>query len=135
MHSAGNEAAWIIELALMIKLGRTAQIKSMGFTVATALRYVLKRRRGLVGAYIGTTVKDMLSPVENRTQAALQMITEHELPVTTAARMFQLDRRTITRMVKTARQDAEAAKARSRAFASSTVVSNLIYLPENPPAT
>lgn len=132
--SAGNEAASIIELALMLKLGRTARIKSMGFTETTALRYVLKRRRGLVGAYIGTTIIDMLMPTENRTRAALRLITEHGLPLTTAARIMKLDRRTLTRMVKDARQGAAAAMVRTEAFADSTEVNDLVYLPENPPA-
>lgn len=123
--SAGNEAASIIELALMLKLGRIAQIESAGFTRATALRYVLRRRRGLVGAYIGTTVTDMLLPTENRTQAALRLITKHELGVTTAARIMKLDRRTLTRMVKDARQSAALAMARTDAFSGSTKVSDL----------
>ncbi len=126
MQTAGNEAARIMDLALMLKLGRTAQIKSAGFTERSALLYVLKRRRGLVGAYIGTTVVDMLLPTENRTQAALRLITEHDLPVTTAARVMKLDRRTLTRMVKDARHVSETTKARAERFASSTEVHDLI---------
>lgn len=134
VRSAGNEAARIIELALMIKQGRIAPVKAMGYTETSALRYVLKRRRGLVGAYIGTTVIDMLMPTENRTRAALRLITEHDLPVTTAARLMKLDRRTLTRMVNDARQGAETVTVRTEAFSDSTEVSDLIYLPENPPA-
>ena len=148
LNSAANEAAQIIELALMLKQGRIAQIQSAGFTRASALRYVLKRRRGLVGAYIGTTVTDMLIPTDNRTQAALRLITEHEFHVTTAARIMKLDRRTLTRMVKSARQKAASVRARTETFSGSTEVRDLaprstqddnrvttsIYLPENPPA-
>jgi predicted DNA-binding protein (UPF0251 family) len=90
----------------------------------------------------------MLMPITSRTQAALRLITEHELHVTTAARLMKLDRRTLLRMVKNARQKAALAKARTETFSGSTEVRDLaprstkddnratasIYLPENPPA-
>jgi len=138
MQSADAEAAGIIEIALMVKLGRIEQLKSRGLTQAAALRQVMKRRRGLVGESIGTTVIEMLTPPENRTQAALRLITEHDLPVTAAARFMKLDRRSLTRLVKDARTRERLLRIQTADFANRTEVrdvgADLIFLPENPPA-
>lgn len=124
-----NEAARIIELALMLKLGRIAQVESMGFTKASALRYVSKRRRGLIGDFVGDSVRDLLFPTENRTQRALQLVIEHGFKVSGVARALGIDLRNLRKALPLARIRARKEDMRRASFARGTVVTDVADAP------
>ncbi|MHB8949832.1 MAG: hypothetical protein ACYC4S_12310 [Rhodoferax sp.] len=130
--SAANEAARIIDIALMIKLGRLAQLEALGFTEATALRYVMKRRRGLTGAYVGTTAIELLGSTQNKTQAALRLIIEHGFPATFSARAYQIDRRNLLKLLPEARKVAAAEVMRRRSFSQTPSTVNILSYPPAP---
>lgn len=127
---AAKEAAQVLEVALMIKQGRFAQLNAIGYTEMTALRYVMKRRRGLTGAYIGTTAIELLGSVANKTQAALRLIIEHGCPVMYSARVYQIDRRNLLKLLPQAREAAAVEAKRRSSFAEhAKVASDLSYPP------
>ena len=134
--SAGNDAAHVIQIALLIKLGREKELKSAGFTEAAALRYVLKRRRGLIGGFIGDSVRDLLSPTINRTQRALQLIIEHRFKVSIAARVLKIDLRNLRKALPLARIRARNEAERRNSFAQRTLIvdvaENLFICHETP---
>ena len=102
-EAAAAEAAQVLHVALMLKQGRIQALKEYGVTEAQALRFVMKRRRGLVGQYIGTTVLELLAPVDSKIRATLRLITEHQIPLTTAARVMGADRPSVLKMARKAR--------------------------------
>jgi hypothetical protein len=120
----------------MLKQGRTQALKEYGATEAQALRFVMKRRRGLVGQYIGTTVLEMLAPVDSKIRATLRLITEHQIPLTTAARVMGADRPSVLKMARKARVAAAGETARRELFARGTTVTDepSNYSPKVPPA-
>ncbi|MDO8450682.1 MAG: hypothetical protein Q7T10_17960 [Rhodoferax sp.] len=124
---AAGEAAFVIEVALAIRLGRIQRLRLLGFTEATALRFVMKRRRGLTGEYIGTTVSELLGTAENKTQAALRLVTEHGAPVALAARSTGVDRRNLQKVLPEARQLAQADADRKADFKARTVVTDFNF--------
>ncbi len=95
----------------------------MGFTEVSALRYVMKRRRGIVGALVGDDVRELVAPTENRTLAALRLIVEHGFKPSEVAGWLNLDSRNVRRLVPDARRRAEEEKARQAEFAKRTTVS------------
>ena len=126
---AADEAARVINIALLIKQNRIDQIVALGFTEASAQRYVMKRRRGLTGAYIGTTAIELLGSVENRTQAALRMVVEHGFPAAVAARVYQIDRRNLLKVLPEARKAAAVEAIRRCAFGQCTVTASDLSCP------
>ena len=107
-----NEAIFVLEVATAISLRRFGHLRLLGFTQTAALRFVLKRRRGLTGDYIGTAISELISACENKTQAALRLVIEHDLPVARAAELMKIDLRNLRRLVPAARQAAQLESAR-----------------------
>ena len=124
---AASEAAFVMEVALAIRLGRLQRLKLLGFTEATAIRFVMKRRRGLVGEYIGATVTETLGGTENKTQAALRLVAVHGAPIAVAARATGVDRRNLQKGLPEARKLAEADAERKAAFESGTPVGDFSF--------
>ena len=124
---AASEAAFVMEVALAIRLGRLQRLKLLGFTEATAIRFVMKRRRGLVDGYIGATVTELLGGTENKTQAALRLVTEHGAPLALAARSTGVDRRNRQTALPLARQLVAAVAERKIAFESGTTVADFSF--------
>jgi hypothetical protein len=122
IRDALEEAAFVIDVAVAIRSGRIRYLKRLGFTEATALRFVMKRRRGLTGKHIGTTVTELLGATENKTQAALRLVIEHDLSVAQAARCVGIDVRNLRKLVPEARQAAQIETNRKIKFAASTQV-------------
>lgn len=123
--SAGNDAAHIVDTALLIKLGRKKELESAGFTEATALRYVMKRRRGLIGGFIGDSVRDLVSPTINHTERALQLIIEHGVKVSIAALALKIDLRNLRKALPLARIRARNEAERRKSFAKRTFIVDL----------
>ena len=128
------EAAQVLHVALMLKQGRVQALKELKVTETQALRFVMKRRRELTGYYIGATVRELLAPADSKIRATLRLITEHSIPLTTAARLMDADRQTVQKMVRNAREDAAAEKVRREKFALNTKVTDVTanYPPKVP---
>ena len=127
-RAAALEAATVLHNALMLAQGRSEVLKGLkGYTrgAEIALRYATKRRRGLVGAYIGNDVKELLAPSVNKVQAALRLIVEHGVSVNSAARLIGTDLRTLRRLVKQARTDWQATTERQKEFQARTTVTDV----------
>ena len=116
-----------MNVALAIRLKRWRHLEQMGFTETTALRYVMKRRRGLAGAYIGTTVSELLGATENKTQRALQLVTECGAPVARVARELGIDARNLKKLIPEARQTAQIEADRILKFAANTQTANFDF--------
>lgn len=112
------EAVGVINLALALRQGRRAEVKRLHGTEATALRHVLKRRRGLISDLIGTDGAAAVAPTVNRTQRAIQLIVEHGMPVAVAARLFGINLRNLRREVAGGRADHAAREKRLADMAS-----------------
>jgi hypothetical protein len=130
-RDALEEAAHVIDVALAVRLKHLWRLKQLEFTEAAALRFVMKRRRGRTGEYIGATVNELLGAIENKTQAALRLVVEHDLPVAQAARCLGIDLRNLRKLVPEARQAAQIEADRKIKFAASTQVQDLFFLPKN----
>ena len=122
---ARNEAAFVTEVATAIRLRRFGHLRLLGFTQATALRFVMKRRRGLTGDYIGTTIGELIGACENKTQAALRLVIEHDLSVARAAELMEIDLRNLRRLMPEARHAAQLERARKINFAAGTQIHDL----------
>jgi hypothetical protein len=133
MHAAATEAAKIIQVALALAQNRTAALRSMGFiNRRMALLYALKRRRGLVGAYVGPSVKELLEPKRSKLQGALRLIIDGGVPVNIAVRMTHRHQdeqehnlRAVRRLLKQARADAQATVDRQQNFQARTTVTDI----------
>lgn len=134
--AAAAEAAQVLHVALMLKQGRVQALKELGVTAGQALRFVMKRRRGLVGEYVGSTVKELLAPVDSKVRATLRLITDHEIPLTTAVRLMGADRPTVLKIARLARVDAARVVAQREQFVRGTTVTDesANYPPKVPPA-
>ena len=124
--SAGNKAAHIIRIALLIRQGQITDLKAIGFTEATALRYVQKRRRGLIGGFVGDSVKELLFSKENLTQRALQLVIEHKFKVSVVADKLGIDLRNLRKALPLARIKARKETEWRKSFAASTTVTDLV---------
>jgi hypothetical protein len=133
--SAGNDAAYVVEVAMLIKQGRKAALKAAGFTEATALRYVQKRRRGLMGGFVGKSVQELLFAEENRTKRGLQLVIEHGFKVSIVAKKLEIDLRNLRKALPLARIQERKEAERRKLFALGTTVTDscvrTIYLPRN----
>jgi hypothetical protein len=124
LEDAQKEAALVLEIALMLKQGRLSAIKQAGFSEASAIKYVMQRRRGLAADLIGSSVNELLGGTTNRTSASLRLVTTHGFSLALAARIFKLDRRNLQKKLKEARDAAEADAIRQADFLSKTTVTD-----------
>jgi hypothetical protein len=129
IQSAGDEAARVIEIALLLKQGRKAALKATGYTEATALRFVQKRRRGLIGGFVGNSVQELLFAKENRTQRGLQLVIEHGFKVSLVAEKLDIDLRNLRKALPLARIQAREEAERRNLFARGTTVTDVVYEP------
>lgn len=121
-------AAHVINVARALRSKRLRHLKQMGFpNESVALRFVMKRRRGAVGEYIGGTVTELLEGKQNKTQAALRLVIEHGVSAAQAARLLGIDRRNLLRLLPGARQAVQIETDRKIKFAASTQVQDFSY--------
>lgn len=133
--AAAQEATYILEVCIALRLKRFAKLAELGFTEAAALRFLMKRRRGLIGEYVNRSIDELLGSSENRTHRALQLITEHGVKVSVAALAMAIDKRSLQRLLPAARDIAKQNAARQAEFASNTEISCISALLESATTT
>lgn len=111
------EAVRVLEVATLLRQGRLGKLAGMGFTEGQVLRYVSKRRRGIVGELVGD---DAASPPNNRTRTAISLVVEHGLSLAKAADVMGLDRRNLARLKPQAEAEFQKLQLRQAAFAAKT---------------
>jgi hypothetical protein len=111
-RAAHEEAARVINVAHALRYHPDA-LPALGFlptrrvpSTQKALRYVSKRRRGLIGELIGASVRRMLFPVVNRTEIAAALVLDHGLTLYRAAKLAEVDLPNLKRAVRQ-RQEAQ----------------------------
>jgi len=130
-NDSALEAALIMQVALAIKLGRRESWEQSGFTEKTALRFVMQRRRGLTGQFIGNTVLDLLFPIANKTAAAVRLVVDHGAPIALAARCLNMDKQNLHKAVNKAKSQQEAEVKPHEKMLVSTTVTNFNFNSSN----
>lgn len=126
LETAALEAAHVLNMALALRLGRRNEVMGFRGSESSALRYVQKRRRGLVAAFIG---RDAHHEPPNHLRRALQLVIEHDVSVVMASRMLGADLRNLRRLLPQARAENLARQLRREEFAKRTVVVDAEPLP------
>jgi hypothetical protein len=97
-----------------------ARNKDEAKAIAEALQYVLKRRRGRVGALVGSSVRDLFPPT-NRVQAAVRLVLDHHLTKYQAAKLMKVDPTNLKRALPAAKLQRESEEARRLALRTRVV--------------
>lgn len=107
-----EQAARTIETELVLRQKEPGRLKELGFkSEGMAVRFVNKRRRGLVAGLIG---RDGAMPPENQLRRASQLVIEHGMRLRDAALLFEVDLPNLRRAVRAEKEQAALVLARQR---------------------
>ncbi len=130
-----EEAVAVLEIALAIKQRRLTWLKSRGLSETAALKFLFKRRRGLLSGLIADDVQSLTGRRENRTRQAIQLVVEHGMSVRKACALAMVDERNIRRLLPKAKVDHRITLARRARMAVAVWDAALLpdsnYLPES----